>query len=120
MATDIAALQQEVEQEGGGTEEIEKARIEIGGRIVFGVIGLIVLAGIGIFYYANFTEPLSAQELKTLGADDFLDRAEELHTAWFNEIKDLGQLYIISLLIPVLTTLIGYIFGKAAASTSEP
>jgi hypothetical protein len=35
--------------------------------------------------------------------------------SWFSEIKDLIQLLVVSLLVPILATLIGYIFGRNEA-----
>jgi hypothetical protein len=38
--------------------------------------------------------------------------AASLREAWFSEIKDLIQLLVVSLLVPILATLLGYIFGR--------
>jgi hypothetical protein len=38
--------------------------------------------------------------------------AADLREAWFSDIKDLIQLLVVSLLVPILATLLGYIFGR--------
>jgi hypothetical protein len=79
-----------------------------------------VLAGLGVFVYAAATQPLDAAELQSFETvTDPIAKATELHIAWFNEIKDLGQVFIISLLIPILTSLIGYIFGKSVSASTQ-
>jgi hypothetical protein len=40
----------------------------------------------------------------------------ENRTEWFTEIKDLVQLLVVSLLVPTLATLIGYIFSRQPAT----
>jgi hypothetical protein len=122
MSTTLEDLKKGVEDQGAGTEniELEKQRIAIGGSLVWGILGLIVLAGVAIIVYAAASKPMTATELKSFdNITDPVGKASELHTAWFNEIKDLGQVYIVALLIPVLTALIGYIFGKSTAASSD-
>jgi hypothetical protein len=36
----------------------------------------------------------------------------DVRTEWFSEVKDLIQLLVVSLLVPTLATLLGYIFGR--------
>jgi hypothetical protein len=43
----------------------------------------------------------------------------EMRSEWFSEIKDLIQLVVVSLLVPILATLLGYIFGRGPSSEAS-
>jgi phosphate/sulfate permease len=119
VSTTIAELGKEIKREGAGSDDLDIARIKIGGGIVFGVIALIVIAGIAVASVAIATFPLSVTELKAAGATDALTLHNDLEEAWFNNVKDLAQIWIVALLVPLLATVIAYIFGKTTGETAQ-
>lgn len=42
---------------------------------------------------------------------------QEARTEWFGEIRQIGQLYLVAPLIPLLGTVLGYIFGRQQETT---
>jgi hypothetical protein len=118
--TEIGNLPDEVAA-GGSASDYEKARMTIGGWIVGGLLLLIVLALGFIAAYAFTTEP-SVKETSSLigtGTASLADLQEKRHAAWFSEIKDLLQILIVGLLVPLLATLIGYLFGRQQQAAEE-
>ena len=119
MSTSIAELGREIKKEGGGSDELNITRLRIGGGIVLGVIALIVIAAIAVAAVAIATFPPSVTELKTAGASDALSLRSDLEENWFNNVKDLAQIWIVALLVPLLATVIAYIFGRTAGEAEQ-
>lgn len=113
----LSDLESKVPAKAGTTAEL--ARIQIGGWIVFAIGVLIIVAGLFITLYAAASKPTLTDLKQAVPEADLFAAFKELRTAWFTEIKDLLQLTVVSLLVPALTTVIGYIFGRQEASTSE-
>jgi hypothetical protein len=95
----------------------------IGFKIVILLVVLIVL----VFIFTGVIACLSRPELKTyievlssargdttdvMGAKAIAEAHRADRTAWFAEITRLLQLLVVSLLVPTLSTVIGYIFGR--------
>lgn len=90
---------------------------QIGLQLAKGLLGLIVLILllVGLFAWLTFPdEPLVVAAGSGIKADDLARVVDEARRAWFTQIKDLLQLLIVSLSVPLLTTVIGYIFGRQA------
>lgn len=71
--------------------------------------------------YALMTQPPSLGKVKEFFPTDTakaFDSYERLRTSWLNQIKDLLQLLVVSLLVPLVATVIGYIFGRREAESS--
>jgi hypothetical protein len=85
----------------------------IGLRLAIAILALIaaVLVGIGVFAWLTF--PTTGQ-IAGIANDPtkVFDEYQQAHTAWFSTIKDLIQLLVVSLLVPLLATVMGYIFGR--------
>lgn len=95
-------------------------RVQIGGWTVGGIIGLILVVLCLVSLYAWRTAPPELSVLHELeGEETALATYRDLREAWFSEIKDLLQLLVVSLLIPLVTTVIGYIFGRQADAAAE-
>jgi hypothetical protein len=71
----------------------------------------VVIAGIGVFAWVTYPSPESVAGIVKDNAKAF-DDYQQARAAWFTEVKDLVQLLVVSLLVPLLATIIGYIFGR--------
>jgi len=108
-------------EEATGAEKpsaLERFRVRVGLQIAAAIFALIliVLVLIAIFAWQTFPDFAQLKELQPDGA-----KAAELYRSereqWFTQIKDLLQLLVVSLLVPVLSTVIGYIFGRQAEAS---
>lgn len=97
--------------------DLDRQRMLKGFALAWGLIGLIglVLILIGIYAALTYPSPESAREY--LGAAATPTDLRALHDSWFSEVKDLLQLLVVALLVPLLATLVGYIFGHQSASS---
>lgn len=98
----------------------ERVRTLVGFRLARYVFFLIVLALIFVAVFAVVTYPDLAQIQDASGDQgNGLAAYAELRKEWFSNLKDLIQLLLVSMLVPVLSTLIGYIFGRSGSGGSE-
>lgn len=95
----------------GGANELEIKKLTIGGNVLLGLLLLILAILILVALYAAFTKP-EIQDAKDLAPNNMAATYKEQRTAWFTEIKDLLQLLVVSLTVPLLATLVGYLFGR--------
>jgi ABC-type spermidine/putrescine transport system permease subunit I len=99
---------------------LDRLRIKIGGWTVGAIISLIVVVLALVAAYAVATIPPELAEIHELeGKAGALEKYRQLRREWFGEIKDLLQLLVVSLLIPLVTTVIGYIFGRQADASTK-
>ena len=93
-------------------KDLDHARARWGVGLAWGVIALIafVLILIGIYALATYPDPMRSHEYLGKAADP--EELRDLREGWFSNIKDLLQLLVVSLLVPLLATLVGYIFGR--------
>lgn len=103
---------------GSGASEVEKQKLLIGGYVVGGLLILIFAILLLIAVYAWFTKP-EIQEAKDLAPKNIAATYKEQRTAWFTEIKDLIQVLVVSLFVPLLGTVIGYLFGRQQQANSS-
>jgi hypothetical protein len=68
-------------------------------QLAYAMIALIVLVLVLIALFAWLTYP-------------GVRGTAQVRESWFSEIKDLIQLLVVSLLVPILATLLGYVFGR--------
>lgn len=84
---------------------------------------LLLLVGVLLFLltmYAVFTYP-SPSDARLL-ADDPAGAAVaygQLKSDWLSSVKDLGQIFIITPVLPLIGAVLGYIFGKDEQSPSS-
>lgn len=115
MAKQPPVSYESLERQTGTPVEIQRA--EIGLRLTHAILALIagvlvLVALFGWLTYPNF-EHYGGQRGSEMGTWD------GARDKWFADIKDLLQLLVVSLLIPLLTTVIGYIFGRHAATAEQ-
>jgi hypothetical protein len=97
---------------------LPRERLRAGAGLARGLLALTALVIVLIAVFAILTYP-SFEEVHRLALDckpgtpgcDLLAAQQQRITAWFDDVKDLVQLLVVSLLIPLLATLIGYLFG---------
>lgn len=85
----------------------------IGFQLSIWILALIaaVLIGIGAFgllTYPSIDQISNAVKDNTKAFEDY----QQARAAWFSEVKDLIQLIVVSLLVPLLASVIGYVFGR--------
>lgn len=109
-------------------EDIEPERFSRGpdplltGRLLITIstaiaVGILVLIGVLLFVALTSDEskPPSPAELGALNAagnDKALEAIKALRAQRFDVIKDLLQLLVVALVVPLLTITLGYIFGR--------
>jgi hypothetical protein len=74
---------------------------------------LVLLAGFGILTYPRLEEVE-----RMAGGATAISVHRELTGEWFARIKDLGQLFILTPLLPLLGVILGYIFGREQQGSS--
>jgi hypothetical protein len=80
-------------------------------------VGILVLIGVLLFVAltSDETKPPSPAEIGALAApgnDRALEAYKEVRAQRFGVIKDLLQLLVVALVVPLLTIVLGYIFGR--------
>jgi uncharacterized membrane protein len=81
-------------------------------------IGILVLIGVllVVALTSGDNRPPSLAELGSIvGNDKAVDAYKQLRTQRFDVIKDLLQLLVVALVVPLLTIVLGYIFGRQKA-----
>jgi ABC-type polysaccharide/polyol phosphate export permease len=98
-------------------EDLNSQRIRRAFGLAWGLIGLIGLVLLLVALFGLATYPDDEIALVRAGPDEeaTLAAIQDLRDSWFSQVKDLLQLLVVSILVPLLTTLIGYIFGRSAA-----
>lgn len=98
-------------------EELDRERMLKGFELAWGLIGLIGLVLVFVGIYAVLTYPSPATAHDYFGSAATPAGLRDLRDSWFSQVKDLLQLLVVSLLVPLLSTLVGYIFGRQSASS---
>jgi hypothetical protein len=106
----LDGLAGQVDPSGTGVDE---PSLRVVGKALAG--WLIILTGsvlLLVALYAWMTYPHLGDIQGTVAAGSELDSYREYQAAWFTQVKDLLQLLVVSLLVPLLATVLGYIFGR--------
>lgn len=99
---------------------LTRFRLQIGLGVLLGLLFLIVLVLGLVSWFAFETYPEVESVQSTVDKKSNLHKAvTEDRDAWFSNIKDLLQLMLVSLLVPTLTTVIGYIFGRQEGASEN-
>jgi hypothetical protein len=89
----------------------------LGLRIVVGLLSLVGVVLVLVALFSWRTSPSLSAYADVLGRNSSaVDAYKEAESTWFGQIKDLLQLLLVSLLVPLIATVIGYIFGRKAES----
>lgn len=80
--------------------------------VILGIgVGMLLLSG-----FAVMTYPRLEEVERVAGQTNALTTHGELVAAWFSRVKDMGQVFILTPLLPLLGLILGYIFGRAKPS----
>jgi hypothetical protein len=105
---------------GVDAQVLEAQRIQGGfalAKWMLGFVGL-VLTLIAVYAALTYPDPAMTKELVP-DSSKRLAAYQDLREDWFTDVKDLLQLLVVSLLIPLLATLVGYIFGRQLESSTQ-
>jgi hypothetical protein len=90
----------------------------LGYRIFKWLLGLVVTLIGSLAAFAAVTYPTAA-DLRDVSGALTLEQLDGAREAWITQIKDLGQVFILTPLFPLLGTVIGYIFGRQARQEGQ-
>jgi len=100
----VRTIDEIVEQTLGAEEAGITPTQRLGYKIFLWLLALIATELVLLLMYGVLTYPRS-------------DVWDDNKAAWFTSIKDLGQLFLLTPLFPLLGAVIGYMFGRQQAST---
>jgi hypothetical protein len=85
------------------------------GWVILLICGILVLVSLyGWFTYPHLRDMVGMTEPGTE-----VQSYREYQSAWFGQIKDLLQLLVVSLLVPLFSTIVGYVFGRQMEANSQ-
>jgi hypothetical protein len=116
------SIAQIADQASAASEAATPPLIRVGYKLTIALLLLIVGVFLWVLVYAWVTQPPSLSRVKEFFPMDTakaFDSYERLRTSWLTQIKDLLQLLVVSLLVPLVATVIGYIFGRKEAQGEE-
>lgn len=100
----------------------EATRDRVGYRIFKWLLTLVFVLFAILTVYGRWTYPSTEEVegilLSTPGADKAAV-ASELRADWLQRVKDLGQLFVLTPIFPMIGAVIGYIFGVRKSETPE-
>lgn len=111
-------------QLGVNLTPLPRIRLHLGSRLAHWLLAIIVivLLLIGAFAWLTYpsleeTRQMTARQCQVadIGSCNLVEVQQERVTVWFDQVKDLTQILVVSLLIPLLATLIGYLFSRRDA-----
>jgi hypothetical protein len=86
---------------------------KLGLFIIYSLLGLIAIVLILVAADGAFTYPSEADVARaTPDPTKLFDNLALARSTWFSQIKDLLELLVVSLLVPLVATVIGYVFGR--------
>ena len=110
---------QEIEQETGVTEEPTLPPLaRVGYKIFLWLLLLILLLALLLMIYAWWTYPRLGDVVALVAEQPDVDPLQawrDTRAEWVTQFKDLGQLFLVSPVIPLLGAVLGYIFGRQQA-----
>ncbi|MDQ4148460.1 MAG: hypothetical protein M3164_00445 [Actinomycetota bacterium] len=103
-----------------GTSRLRGPDAYITGRLLMMIssgiaVGILILIGILLFVSLTSADnrPPTPAELGALAENDkAIEAYKEVRTQRFQVVKDLLQLLVVALVVPLLTIVLGYIFGR--------
>ncbi len=95
--------------------ESESGSARLGYRLFKWLLILAFFLLLGLMGYAWWTYPTSADATGLLppaaSLDARLDAVRELRRDWLQQVKDLGQMFVLTPVLPLISAVIGYLFG---------
>jgi hypothetical protein len=100
----------------------EPPRMLLGYWVFLWLLGLLaVFAGLLVVYavctFPRFSDIQAA--LANQSQADMLKAYTDARSAWVGQFKDIGQLYVISPIVPLLGAVLGYIFGHQTSKSTS-
>lgn len=122
MPPESVTIDQIEEQTGlAGSQPQTPPLAQLGYKIFKWLLLLIAVVAALLSVYALTTYP-SLQEVQNLTAGqqdvDALQAWRETRSEWVDQFKDLGQLFLVTPIVPLLGAVLGYIFGRQQAGQS--
>ena len=109
-AIDLSQLDTEVPK-GARFEEIPRS--VLGYRIFKWLFLLVTGLFVAVITYAVLTYPQEETILRLAGKEtDLVSVYKQARADWLDSVKDLGQTFLLAPLLPLLTAVLGYIFGR--------
>jgi hypothetical protein len=97
---------------------------QLGYRIFKWFLALAVLMTAGLVLYGWLSYPSESDVARAVGegasAAARTDAYTQLHADWLQQVKDLGQLFLLTPVFPLLGTVIGYLFGVRENNGDQP
>jgi hypothetical protein len=72
---------------------------------------------LGVFAWVTYPDMAALERL--VATDAVMPTYQQLQAEWFSRLKDLGQLYVLTPLLPLLAVVLGYIFGRRSGQAME-
>lgn len=120
-ATPQIAIYEVADAQAAGVSASESLRIT-GVRLFRLTYRLIIGVLIALAIYAFLTYPRTDQLLVLIGEESPVDRLaayEAMRRAWFDELIEIVQVLLIGPFVPLLTAIVGYIFGSSGVSNDD-
>jgi hypothetical protein len=104
-------IEKELEARGAGVKRRNLLPL-IGRELALYILGLMVVVLVLVSLYAWMTFPTPGSLNGLVPAEKLYESYREQRTAWFLEVKGLLELLVVSILVPLFATVIGYLFGR--------
>jgi hypothetical protein len=111
-------IEEALEARGAGVKRRNLLPL-IGRELALYILGMMALVLVLVFLYAwlTFFTPDSLRGL--VPPEKVYEAYREQRAAWFLEVKGLLELLVVSLLVPLFATVIGYLFGRSESEREK-
>ena len=122
-ATEVVTLQALTQEQAGvsASEQFKEIPIRRLGREIFlWLLALVALELILLTVYAFWTFPqIGDVSQMTEAAADRNQNWMEARSAWVTSLKDIGQIFLLTPVFPLMGAVIGYMFGRQQAGMEQ-
>lgn len=101
-----------------GSEPQVPPLAQLGYKIFRYLLLLIAFVGVLLVVYALTTYPSQDEIQEIIGNAEGVEALQawrETRAEWVDQFKDLGQLFLVTPIVPLLGAVLGYIFGRQQA-----
>jgi hypothetical protein len=118
-STTVSVEDLEAELPPSTTKEISTT--EFGYKVFKWLLCLVGLLFLALALFATVTYPSLAEAKALAGPQGNVGTAlGDARTQWFSQVKDVGQLFLVTPVLPLLGTVLGYMFGRNETARTEP
>jgi hypothetical protein len=77
------------------------------------LLGALLFGGLSLYAWLTYPDMSDVNSLLGYSGTtaDYTNTWQELRTGWFQQVKDLGQLFVLTPIFPLIGAVIGYMFG---------